>query len=986
MRRTPNLSASSSVLALGRPSKRRAARLVQSQRSPHQSTAAAYSTLPPFLVPAWTSSSSSWQQSHPSSNFASSSAPVPSSSIPSSSRATSSLSSFFDRKSSIARPPSVFSQPQRSLDAIASFREAISTKYVPTINATYNELVAAHQAHQHYLHDVVKRWQVDFPARTSEHSFKIRKADLQEAMRVVLRARVPGQPRRPLCEEDAQFLRRIYDDLKDVFGLERGPTDFYHLLWTYCREDPKSRFYKDPVLAFEEIRAANPTWATSSVDWNLVLTALSKRGESQRAQALWRSMESDGINPERTARNTMISLYFASGMIEEAEKELRALGPRDEMWLDTLTIALDGYTTAIRSCSDETLRAHFVKMARRYAQVLREGAEPSELTSGRRLDRAAWFSVFRYEALLMGPQMALESARKAYRPDIFKDRIVTNLLLLHEQELVELQTSDEALGLLRRIESIDRSKRLKASQVPYSILILALLGRPPTQKMWAAATSSEQAEDAVRAAAALDDIGMVSGINKTPTPNQIREAQLLYDAAIEHGVEPDASMVGPLIWAYCDASFLPSLASAIKLMDDLIRALESERQDWKDSLVRGKRFSYRSKRHPSSRVMIDPGLFSMLLRGCAKIKDVGTARALLKQMTARGVRIDQQSKVNAASILMRISSSWEEAFSVYREVGKLETGAFGAPADARVSETGYDAKAYVSLLDVFRKLELPDGASDDMLSGDKGAQGHGTGTAPPEYLLSILHDMQEAGHQPTAALYTSLLDYYGKSHMPSFAGVWSTHELIKQDTELEPDLPLINALMNAYNRAGAPGPVFSIWESLMVHRQEVDGGTMAILLDTAGRHGMLGLARKAVAAIQRQQRSAMNKSAWDAWVECLARCDRLEEAVEVVFGTMTKQLVRDAIENNAPDPPSLSSAPGEPIRDQCGRIIGPDSKTLQTLLKFAARDRDLARRHGRTSSTWHLVRTRVQDEMPWLWEDVKHIGTGSGTGTGTRKL
>ena len=87
--------------------------------------------------------------------------------------------------------------------------------------------------------------------------------------------------------------------------------------------------------------------------------------------------------------------------------------------------------------------------------------------------------------------------------------------------------------------------------------------------------------------------------------------------------------------------------------------------------------------------------------------------------------------------------------------------------------------------------------------------------APPELALQVLGDMRHAGFHPSAQTYTVLLDYYAKVHA-GLAGVRATHALIQRDVQLEPDLVLIHALMNAYNYAGAPAQVLGIWDSLVV--------------------------------------------------------------------------------------------------------------------------------------------------------------------------
>ncbi|EPQ29146.1 uncharacterized protein PFL1_03433 [Pseudozyma flocculosa PF-1] len=910
------------------------------------------------------------------------------------SRMASSLAHFFDRNAPKTQPQSLFQHPQRSTDAYARFRGAISARNVSAIASAYQELVDAFHAHRRHLEDVARRWQVRAPIGHSSHDFRIRKADLVTAIRTVLYAPRRSTGIRRLGQHEAQLARRILYGMRDVFGFPFGASDLHHLLWSYCDESPASKSYVDPVEAFRRIRAQHPTWKTSPVDWNLVLKAVCRRKDLDRAEQLVRSMEAECIGLSDQNRNTLASLYYSLGMTDMAEEQLRRIGELEAMPVPSLVVALNGNCMAIRSCDDDGQRQQYVHLAQRYAEALR-GRLPPQGPGGP--DRLAWLAVLRHEAMVSGADAAVETVRSWTAPDALSPRFTVALLQLHERELEELQTSDEALALLRRIETLDSSGAARADRGCFSLLISSLLGRPPRAKRWTKPSRSGDEWQPSEALTLRNPQGKLP-----PNPNQIREAQLLYDHVLASGVAPDSTMVMPLVLAYCDA-FLPSLPSAMKLMDDVLRHVAPS--GGSDDGRKGK-----GAATEAPEAALDTELFNALLRGCAKVKDVGTARVLLRQMALHDVRIDAESKLQAARVLMRCSSSWKEAFEMYRRVAKLG----GRPDQGDVDED-YSAQGYTTLLDDFRKLELRsvEGEGEGGAVGAGGnARGAAKGCAPPEYVLAIVNDMREAGHHPSCATYTSLLDYYAKAVPPSAAGVYATHELLKLDERVEPDLPLINALMNAYNRIGEPGPVVSIWNSLMANRQEVDGATLSVVLDTAGRYGMLRFARQALAAVKRleaqrwldrQRRAsassdeleggvggaplatrrapplrrrptAINKGAWDAWIECLCRCGRLEEAVELVFGSMPRQLVRDARDagielEHAPDDEreqdlstsgaaaSSSSSPASspqlrPIRDAYGRIVGPDDKTLRVLLKFAAaqRDRQRAKVHSRAAT------------------------------------
>ncbi|KAE8207406.1 hypothetical protein CF327_g7350 [Tilletia walkeri] len=399
--------------------------------------------------------------------------------------------------------------------------------------------------------------------------------------------------------------------------------------------------------------------------------------------------------------------------------------------------------------------------------------------------------------------------------------------------------------------------------------------------------------------------------------------------------------------------------------------------------------------------------------------------------------------------------------------------------------------------------------------------------APPELVISIFWDMLQSGASPPPPVYTNLLHYYTRLVKASRQKIWasserdasddggsqskeleyiqdhqrrliaseaisSLHKLIHLDINLEPDLPLINALMNAYGHLGQIHDVFQIWQSLVNlsggskmslsdQGEEKKGGqgqrgvggkvtnrmdarSVAIVLDACGFAPSLPFsrARSVVAWARHRDRLAMSlalddtsspsiassgsasgsipptsppppspdflmsKGAWDAWLECLCRRGHVREAFEVFTREMVPIL----------DEQRRSFAP----REEASGVLGPDQKTLEMLLGFAARDlhkvgaagSDSARRVGssssgvraevgasvgvglgvggsafaspapgggvhsgdsslegsarrRDASVWKELRGWIQREMPGLWESVRDIGTTPGRTSRTQR-
>ncbi|CAD6904366.1 unnamed protein product [Tilletia controversa] len=278
--------------------------------------------------------------------------------------------------------------------------------------------------------------------------------------------------------------------------------------------------------------------------------------------------------------------------------------------------------------------------------------------------------------------------------------------------------------------------------------------------------------------------------------------------------------------------------------------------------------------------------------------------------------------------------------------------------------------------------------------------------------------------------------------------------------------------MNAYGHLGQIHNVLPIWQSLAnlsggarvllssaSNSEEeqgrvtnrMDGQSVAIVLDACGFAASLPLsrARSVVSWVRHRDRLAasfvlkskssassssspgvggsrprppeflMRKGAWDAWLECLCRRGHVREAFEVFTQEMIPTLEtqrRTFHHDNRRD------------RDQA-RL---DAKTLGTLLRFAARERDEVGVHKgppadapsrraderrvnsetgvgvgmvgstflrmpsterddalrppsvapsmppprrRDTSVWAELRTWVQQEMPELWDSLRHIGT-----------
>ncbi|KAK0552041.1 hypothetical protein OC845_001900 [Tilletia horrida] len=400
----------------------------------------------------------------------------------------------------------------------------------------------------------------------------------------------------------------------------------------------------------------------------------------------------------------------------------------------------------------------------------------------------------------------------------------------------------------------------------------------------------------------------------------------------------------------------------------------------------------------------------------------------------------QSSRFNLTSILGRLQSRRNATAAAAAITAKMTIYATPEERAARLSASPFNAEDWKYILSAFLSLPCgqvqayqlsPPGPSFSRRPLKKSSSPSATTLtkqvwipAPPELVTSIFWDMLQAGVSPPPQVYTELLHYYTRllkvprqrnaatdqragSHIPRAGGedenlkrdrelaqiedrqrhflateaIASIHKLIYLDVNLEPDLPLINALMNAYGHLGQLDQVMPIWQSLVnlsgggrsslydhadgegripsekspLVSNRMDAQSVSIVLDAcafASAPGALTRARKVVGWVRHRDRlvfsqarrnhadsskarspvALMSKGAWDTWLECLCRRGQLREAIHVLKEEMIPILAEQRkLLREYPSASGQANAQDE-----------PDAKTLGTLLRFAARDRDAA--------------------------------------------
>lgn len=498
--------------------------------------------------------------------------------------------------------------------------------------------------------------------------------------------------------------------------------------------------------------------------------------------------------------------------------------------------------------------------------------------------------------------------------------------------------------------------------------------------------------------------------------NRIREADVLFDKllALPKAPTPTPFLTLPLLRVHL-AQFPPQTDRAMSLYMSM-RA-RSQR-----SLIFARIFAFlndsqsRSKTHPSrlASKLAAPGpdraTLTLLLDGFFHCDPVELSKA--REIIDDVIREASELKLSGSE---RVKYTWL-LLSAIKDKEDAACEAWEALTKSTQWTSDWQSRHWRELV--------------GRLAGLDGWRGYASAlNRPLRVSASLILEVIQQGVKSDAflshALYTSLLHKFG--HLASAESqdgrsvllelVQDLHAIMIRDPRIAPDLPLLNALMNAYNRCEAPVLVHELWEGLALASLRVnlpggaeskapandpqatfafasrakpastaaiDGATLSIYLDTCARYsGGDSRGRRAWAftgrldARMRERAGAhagcvvaiRNKNAWNSWLEFLCRRGRVWEAMD----ELEKMIVELQSRSAAKD----------------GSESGPDVKTLSMMLKFAARDRDWHLSKGRGgregffsgSSTkgvdaWSRLREMIwtRDSLRHLWGEVKDIG------------
>lgn len=669
----------------------------------------------------------------------------------------------------------------------------------------------------------------------------------------------------------SRLVLRMFDDAAARLGFTHTLQDHQILLMALSRVGRMNK----AVEWLESMRDTHGL-APGPSEWNTVVQGYRRAKDLDGMRAVVDRMRSRGVEPNVVTYNTVIAALFEHGDLEGVRgtvADMRERGVEPDLWTEQTLLV--GFLNAGELASARDARRRVVRL------VQGEGKKPAAS-----VDTGALNGLIQFEAVEHGFDAAVALATEFRDQGLPLSPLTLNTLV--QYGVGELRTADEGVALIDRLEDV--------------------VGLEADRRAWSTA---------IAALARRSDVPGESGLD---------EALRAYQLARDRSVQPDSSMVQPLL----SALLLPPSASSASSSPE---ALSTAKELYDDLASSSRSFS----------TAPDASIYITLLRACADPlrPDLEWSRALIGDMKQRSVRLDGASATWHIVALMRAAGSFEEAFAAYDEVRALDPSVL-------------DRAAYNTVLAAFTSLSFPDSSS--------------TTAAPAPLIMEFLSDMRTAGHPPNSTTYALLLTYYSRAASASPATIAHLHSLIKLDVHLDPDTPLFNALMGAYSRTGAHNAAYRIWDSMLLSSNAaagsgeagVDAKSVSTLLDTAAHDGSPAAQRRAErvwadlargrirapgrggAAAGPLRRTANN---WDAWVEALGRWGRVEEAERVVFEEM---------------------APGRVAREepQHEDAVVASEGTVRALLKFAMREGPEAQRR---------VAQRVRDERPDLWPAVEKL-------------
>lgn len=345
------------------------------------------------------------------------------------------------------------------------------------------------------------------------------------------------------------------------------------------------------------------------------------------------------------------------------------------------------------------------------------------------------------------------------------------------------------------------------------------------------------------------------------------------------------------------------------------------------------------------------------------VRDIKTLRATMRSLVnacarASPPRSDTALEVikQAANHHISIPNLKYELFLIIQSAGDHEIG-YEIYAQYHNS-TSIDADTFNWIMNAFITLTPP---SDLFVF------------PTPDLFVEMMKNMYRTGLRPDEHVVTSLVSRYGYLASATkgvpydimrqrqgmlLAALGDIHTRIKLDPLIDLSLPLLNALMDAYNRVGDAKTALMIWNEIVDRRSRLDVAyakeqfpiSVSIALDICGHNPQVYSKRaEKIWAWARRHGFTDETRAWNGWIETLCRLGRWDEAAEVVCNIMKKQVEG---------------------------VPAPDMESIRLLTKFS----------------WKMNRGRasflklLKDSFPEEWAQIEAEVRGTSTDSNTDEI
>ncbi|KAJ9124697.1 hypothetical protein QFC24_003064 [Naganishia onofrii] len=321
-------------------------------------------------------------------------------------------------------------------------------------------------------------------------------------------------------------------------------------------------------------------------------------------------------------------------------------------------------------------------------------------------------------------------------------------------------------------------------------------------------------------------------------------------------------------------------------------------------------------------------------------KDVAKqATPFLDDLRERGFTISEVDKMRIIKRLMESTKDHYDAFKIYSWVRALNRKAF-------------KYEQYQEIINHFAAMSLPKSPR-----------------VPPDLLAEFITDIKRAGFRMDAKMYTTIISRFtaflrkrrrqlnesdlvemvpsadDKTVSQTLHLLRKLHGAIRLDSFLDVDIPLLNALMDAYNQLGAWPECFTVWQELVDRhawdeKHEAFQPSLSIIFDACGYSKQLARGRR-IWRWATKGAVPVNQNNLSAWVECLCRSGLVMEATSLLCQGLQE--------------------------DPAASELRPEKRVLEIPLKFAWND----------ASTRAQVQHAIREAFPEEWPSLRFIASRS---------